>query len=190
MVVPEPVDPLRRVQHLGPAGALAPQRDAGLEFGHRRVSDCSVGTAQSRADEVGGRRALDSADGAIRFVVLAAILVVLGCAGIDPRPRGSVVIYGRNDAPGTAWFGLALADPMQSVGFGPDIGVACLGGPAGTEIVSFDGNPGQGSQPRQSLGRVPGGAEPAVIWVEVAADSTLTSGVGVPPWWSGDPGAC
>ena len=124
------------------------------------------------------------------LLLLTAILVVLGCAGLDPRPKGSVIIYGRNEAPGTAWFGLALADPMQSVGFGADIGVACLGGPAGSEIVSFDGDPGQGGQPRRSLGRVPGGDEPAVMWAEVAADGTVTSGVGVPPWWTDDPAPC
>jgi hypothetical protein len=124
------------------------------------------------------------------LLVLTTILVLLGCAGLDPRPKSSVIIYGRNDSPRTAWFGLALADPMQSVGFGPDSGVACLDGPAGTEIVSFDGDPGQGSQPQRLLGRVPGGADPAVIWVDVAADGTVTSGVGVPPWWTDDPAAC
>jgi hypothetical protein len=124
------------------------------------------------------------------LLVLAAGLVVLGCTGLDPRPQGSVIVYGRNDAPGTAWFGLAPADPTQSVGFGRDIGVACLGGAAGTEIVSFERDPGQGGQPKRSLGRVPGGAEPAVMWVDVAADGIVTSGVGVPPWWTDDAHPC
>ena len=100
------------------------------------------------------------------------------------------MIYGRNEAPGTAWFGLASGDPSQNVGFGPDRGVACLRGPAGTEIFSYDSNPGQGGRPRQPLGRVPGGAEPAALWVDVAPDGTVTSGGGVPLWWTDDPGGC
>src|SRR5919106_1750932 len=118
------------------------------------------------------------------FYVVAAALVVLGCAGLDPRPQGSVVIYGRNEAPGIAWFGLAPADPIENVGFGADIGVACLRGAAGTEIFSFDGTPGQGGRPQHPVGRVLGGAEPAVMWVDVAADGTVTSGVGIPLWWT------
>jgi len=127
-----------------------------------------------------------------RWAVVAAalLLTLVGCAGLDPRPTGSVVIYGRNDAPGIAWFGLAPADPTQSVGFGPDIGVACLAGPAGTEIVSFDANPAQGGRPQRSVGRVQGRVDPAVIWVDVAADGLVTSGIGVPPWWIGDPNVC
>jgi hypothetical protein len=123
-------------------------------------------------------------------LIIVAGLVVMGCAGFDPRPKGSVIIYGRNDAPGIAWVGLASADPTQSVGFGSDIGVACLDGPAGTEIVSFDADPGQGGRPNQSVGRVQGGADPAVIWVDIAADGTVSSGFGVPPWWVGDPQVC
>ena len=124
------------------------------------------------------------------LLLLAAGLVVLGCAGLDPRPQGSVIIYGRNDAPGIAWFGLEPADPTQSVGFGRDVGVACLSGAAGTDLVSFDGNPGDGGQPKRSLARVPGNAEPAVMWVDVAADGTVTSGFGVPLWWTGEAHPC
>jgi hypothetical protein len=123
-------------------------------------------------------------------VVAAALLLLVSCAALELRPRGSVTIYGRNDAPGIAWFGVAPADPTQSVGFGSDIGVACLVGPAGTEIVSFDADPAQGGRPDRSVGRVPGRADPSVIWVDVAADGTVTSGIGVPGWWTGDPQVC
>jgi hypothetical protein len=124
------------------------------------------------------------------LLALTAGLVVLGCSGLDPRPKGSVIIYGRNDAPGIAWFGVAPADPTQSVGFGPDFGVACLVGTVGTEIVSFDTEPGEGGQPERPVGRVRGGDDPAVIWVDVAADGAVTSGFGVPPWWTGDHHVC
>jgi hypothetical protein len=123
-------------------------------------------------------------------MIAMALLTLIGCAAIDPRPKGSVIIYGRNDAPGIAWFGLAPADPTQSVGFGPDIGVACLAGAAGTEIVAFDADPAQGGRPGRSVGRVQGRVDPAVIWVDVAADGSITNGIGVPPWWTGDPNLC
>ena len=124
------------------------------------------------------------------LVAAALLLSLAGCAAFDMRPKGSVIIYGRNDAPGIAWFGLAPADPTQSVGFGPDIGVACLTGSAGTEIVSLDADPGQGGRPERAVGRVQGRADPAVIWVDVAADGSLTSGIGVTPWWTDDPQTC
>jgi hypothetical protein len=117
------------------------------------------------------------------LLLLLAAFVAAGCAGVDPLPKGSVIIYGRNEAPGIAWFGLLPSDPRENVGFGPDIGVACLRGLPGTEIVSFAGDPKKAGQPTRSLGRVPGGQEPAVIWVDVAPDGTLSSGIGVPPWW-------
>jgi hypothetical protein len=124
-------------------------------------------------------------------LVAATLLTLIGCAALDPRPKGSVVIYGRNDAPGIAWFGLVpLTDPPETVGFGPDMGVACLVGPAGAEIVAFDTDPGRGGRPELVLGRKPGGADPAVVWVDVAADGSVTSGFGVPQWWQGDPQIC
>jgi hypothetical protein len=124
-------------------------------------------------------------------VIAAALVLLLGCAAIDARPKGSAVIYGRNDAPEIAWFGLVpLSDPPETVGFGSDIGVACLVGPVGTEMVSFDTDPAQGGRPERSVGRVQGRVDPAVIWVDVAADGSVTSGIGVPPWWIGDPNVC
>ena len=123
--------------------------------------------------------------------MLVATLLASGCAGFDPRPKGGVTLYGRNLAPGIAWFGVVpLADPPETVGFGSDTGVACLVGPAGSDVVAFDGDPGQGGQPNATVGRVSGGPDDLVMWVDVAADGSVTVGHGVPAGWVGDPDVC
>ena len=126
-----------------------------------------------------------------RWTVVAAMLLTqIGCAAIDVRPTGTVILYGRAAPAADQWFGLVpLSDPPETVGFGSD-GVACLAGPAGQDVVWFKGQPGNGGGPRQVLGRVPGEGGPLVIWVEVAPDGSLRSGQGVPAWWQGDPQTC
>ena len=123
--------------------------------------------------------------------LIVALMIVAACAGFDPRPQGRVTLYGRNEAPGLAWFGvMPIGDPPETVGFGADIGVACLTGPAGSELVSFDGSPSEGGRPQRMLGRVPGEANEPVMWVDVAGDGTFTAGNGAPPWWVGEDQAC
>ena len=123
-------------------------------------------------------------------VALMLWVSLSGCAGIDVGPKGHVTLYGRAAPPASRWFGLNPAgDPPQTVGFGAD-GVACLDGPAGTDIVWFAGAPENRGAPRQVLGRVPGDGGRLVMWVEVKADGGLASGQGVPAWWDGDAQAC
>ena len=123
--------------------------------------------------------------------LIAALMIVAACAGFDPRPQGNVTLYGRNEAPGSAWFGVVpLGDPPETVGFGGDLGVACLTGAAGSDLLSFDRAPSDGGQPLRVLGRVPGEGNALVMWVDVAADGTLTTGNGVPAWWVGDAQVC
>jgi hypothetical protein len=123
--------------------------------------------------------------------LVVALIIVAACAGFDPRPKGRVTLYGRNEAPAMAWFGVnPIGDPPETVGFGGDTGVACLTGLTGSELVSFDRSPADGGQPQRPLGRVPGEGNPLVMWVDVAADGTLTTGNGVPPWWVGDAQVC
>ena len=81
-------------------------------------------------------------------------------------------------------------DPPETVGFGADMGVACLTGPAGSDLVAYDGDPTAGGQPARLLGLVPGDANELVVWVDVAGDGSLTTGNGVPAWWVGDAQAC
>ena len=125
------------------------------------------------------------------IVLIVAFMTLAGCAGFDPRPQGRLTLYGRNEAPAMAWFGVTpIGDPPETVGFGADIGVACLTGPAGSELLSFDRSPNDGGQPQRLLGRIPGEANALVMWVDVAADGALTTGNGVPAWWVGDAQAC
>ncbi len=127
-----------------------------------------------------------------RAIPLIVVLMILtACAGFDPRPQGKITLYGRNEAPGMAWFGVTpRGDPPETVGFGPDIGVACLTGPAGSDLVAYDGDPTAGGRPGRLLGRVPGDANELAMWVDVAGDGTLTTGNGVPAWWVGDAQTC
>lgn len=123
--------------------------------------------------------------------LVVVVLIVSGCAGFDPRPQGKVILYGRNEAPGLAWFGVVpMGDPPETVGFGSDMGVACLSGAAGSELLSFEGSPTAGGQPQRVLGRVPGEGNALVLWVDVAQDGTLTNGDGVPAWWPDAPIEC
>lgn len=123
--------------------------------------------------------------------LLIAVMIVAACAGFDPRPQGKVTLYGRNEAPGPAWFGVVpIGDPPETVGFGPDSGVACLTGAAGSDVVAYDGDPSDGGRPQRVLGRVPGEGNALVMWADVAADGTLTTGNGVPAWWVDDPQPC
>jgi hypothetical protein len=125
------------------------------------------------------------------IVLIVALMTLAGCAGFDPRLQGRLTLYGRNEAPAMAWFGVTpIGDPPETVGFGADIGVACLTGPAGSELLSFDRSPSDGGQPQRLLGRIPGEANALVMWVDVAADGTLTTGNGVPAWWVGEAQAC
>lgn len=120
-----------------------------------------------------------------------AVLVLAACAGFDPRPQGKVILYGRNEGPGLAWYGVVpMGDPPETVGFGSDVGVACLTGAAGSELLSFDGSPTEGGQPQRVLGRVPAAANVLVLWVDVANDGTQTDGDGVPAWWPDAPIEC
>lgn len=126
-----------------------------------------------------------------RSVAFALVVITLsGCGGLDPRPQGRVQLFGRTGAPGIAWVGLAPDAAAQSVGFRRDAGVACLTGAAGTEIVWFDGDPNHGGRPQRSLGRLIGGPDPMIVWVDVAADGSMTTGVGVPVWWTDEAPPC
>ena len=125
------------------------------------------------------------------IALMVALMTLAACAGFDPRPHGRLTLYGRNEAPAMAWFGVTpIGDPPETVGFGADTGVACLTGAAGSDLVAYDGDPSDGGRPQRLLGRIPGEANALVMWVDVAADGTLTTGNGVPAWWVGDAQAC
>lgn len=130
----------------------------------------------------------------MRFLAVALAIVVGGCAWTDSiRPQATVTFYGINERAEEAWFGIVpVNDPSDAVGFGVDSGVACLIGPIGSDVAWFDGSPYQGGQPIKAIASVVDDAAPGanVVWAAVALDGSLTTGLGVPGWWVGDPQAC
>jgi hypothetical protein len=104
-----------------------------------------------------------------------------------------VAIYGRNAVPVDAWFATQPTDPLASVGFRRDAGVACWTVAAGSEVVMLDHSPSLG--PTNVLRVIAAvAAQPASkrqeIWVDVAADGSVVAGAGVPPWWPPGGGGC
>ncbi len=122
--------------------------------------------------------------------LLAAAVLVAACGLMNQvGPQATVTLYGRNDAPAMAWFvARPIAEPPESVGFGTDMGVACLEVPVGSELVMTDRSPGPGANVIRVIAPIGDPAE--VLWVDVAADGSLTTGAGVPAWWVGDAQAC
>ena len=128
-----------------------------------------------------------------RYVVAAAIVgaIVAGCGLLPQTPHEKVIIYGRTAGPGMTWFGIVPPGvPPQQVGFGSN-GAACLSAPPGAEVAWFDRSPVEGGHPVRTIGHAESGAEtPTVLWVDVAADGSVTNGDGVPDWWVDDPTEC
>ena len=117
-------------------------------------------------------------------------LIVIGCAA-PPPPAVPVAIYGRNAAPVDAWFATQPTDALANVGFGRDIGVACWTVAAGSQVVMLDHSPSLGPanvvRTIATIGLQPG-TDRQELWVDVAADGSVSAGPGVPAWWTG--GGC
>ena len=105
-------------------------------------------------------------------------------------PTGStdVTLYVRNATAGQAWF--AVHD-VGAQGYGNGRGVGCFHLVVGEELVMFDRAPGDaGARPLRVLfGRTQAVGRP-VLWVDIAADGSISQGAGVPAWWHGEPQAC
>ncbi len=127
----------------------------------------------------------------MRASIVSALLAfaVLGCGLVDDR-SSSIVVYGRNAREADAWFAL-LPGPASggAVGFGRDIGVACLNGPARSDLVWLSASPTKGGVPLQVIAKVDPSAV-ASVWVDVQPDGSLKSGEGVPAWWVDAPPGC
>jgi hypothetical protein len=123
--------------------------------------------------------------------LLPVSLAVAACAAPDlPRPPDvPVALYGRNATIAAAWFAVQpIRDPPLSVGFGSDIGVACWMVPAGSQVVMLAGPPGHGpTVATRVIATVDGPQAPdgRDLWVDVAADGSVSAGNGTPAWWSG-----
>jgi hypothetical protein len=120
---------------------------------------------------------------------IAVAIIAIGCAA--PPPAVPVAIYGRNAAPVDAWFATQPSDALANVGFGRDIGVACWSVAAGSRVVMLDHSPSLGPanviRTIATIGVQPG-TDRQELWVDVAADGSVLTGGGVPPWWPGGSG--
>jgi hypothetical protein len=130
----------------------------------------------------------------VRAAAVGCLLLVVSSCGLlnVARPTASVTVFGRNAAPDTAWFAIVpMTDPPQTVGFGADIGVGCLEAPLGSQLVMLD-DPLPEGDVAHALMEIGPEADPGgrSIWVDVAADGTLTTGEGTPGWWTDDPQPC
>jgi hypothetical protein len=108
-------------------------------------------------------------------------------------------LYVRNGGSQMTWFAMApagetkLADGTGAVGFNPhDMGVACLGPLGGRTLAELDRAPTGSST--ASIVRViddgTSGLSLPIVWVDIAADGTMSEGHGVPDWWTSPPPAC
>jgi hypothetical protein len=126
-------------------------------------------------------------------IAMVGAIAITGCGAFASQPPGAMVtIYGRNGGPAEfAWFAI---DPTSStqpqvVGFGDDTGgAACLEAAIGSRLVMLDKSIAE-------RGTIVGIVAPVdelteTYWIDVARDGGVTTGLGVPPWWSGDPTAC
>ena len=122
--------------------------------------------------------------------LVAATLVAAGCGLLNDIGRQArVAVYGRNAVAAEAWVVVRpITDPPNAVGFTMGIGVACFEAPIGSELVTTDRSPSQGGQVTGVIATLDEAVEP--IWIDVAADGSLTTGEGVPVWWSDPPSPC
>ena len=126
--------------------------------------------------------------------LLAALICGCGAPQVTLGPDVPISLYGRNATPLEVWLAVdPISGQLQSVGFGRQTGVACWTGPSGSRIVLLDHAPGPG--PTNVIREiapvsVQPGASRQEVWVDVAADGTVSSGAGVPDWWVDGSGSC
>jgi hypothetical protein len=127
-------------------------------------------------------------------LLIAMAMAGCGSPEVTLGPVVPIALYGRNATPLEVWLAVQpVTDALQSVGFGQQIGVACWTGRAGSQIVLLDNSPGRGpTNVIREIATVVAAAGSArqEVWVDVAADGSVTAGAGVPPWWPGGGGGC
>jgi hypothetical protein len=119
--------------------------------------------------------------------------VAAGPGDVDrPAGPGTISIYVRNASSATAWFAARRAGQIGSAqGYDRTAGAGCLRVDAGDELVMYAGNP---AEPGATVDRVlyvqPEGDAVTTLWIDVTADRAVTTGRGIPGWWSGGPVGC
>lgn len=126
--------------------------------------------------------------------ILLCAVALAGCAAPRPEPEMTpVTIYVRNQGAADAWLAVwPQPDPPTAQGYPTGMGVGCISVPVEAEIVMVDRPP---QRPGAAIVRVidhidrrAGGRR--VLWVDVAADGSVTKGDDVPAWWSDPPQGC
>jgi hypothetical protein len=132
--------------------------------------------------------------GRVGLVLVVALIGGCGAPQVTLGPDVPISLYGRNATPLEVWLAVdPITGQLQSVGFGRQTGVACWTGPSGSRIVLLDHAPGTG--PTNVTREIaPVGVKPGTsrqeVWVDVAADGTVSTGAGVPDWWPAGSGGC
>lgn len=106
-------------------------------------------------------------------------------------PRSNVLLYVRNVSRQTAWFVVRpMVAPPSAVGFDGGAGNACLVVPAGGQLLRLDRAPQEAATRTVQVVVSAGETPPGSLWLDIAADGSVTGGTGVPDWWSDPPGSC
>ncbi len=120
------------------------------------------------------------------------VMALAGCNAFasDP-PQAMVTLYGRNGGPAEfAWFAIdpTSSTEPQTVGFGNDMGAACLKAAIGSRLVMTDTSISEGAKVVRVIAPVDEPTED--YWIDVSPDGGVTTGPGVPPWWPDGPTHC
>lgn len=106
-----------------------------------------------------------------------------------------VVTYVRNGS--AAEIGVVarpVAEPPVAMGFAAgQLGAGCNGMPGGSQLVVTDGGVDLADASGDRLVALIGAQQTGtaqVIWIDVAADGSVSSGSGLPAWWTGEAQAC
>lgn len=114
------------------------------------------------------------------------IPVVAGPASQLPSDTSKVVLYVRNDSPGTIHTAIVIEGIVTAGGgfSGHEMGVECDSMPVAAQLVLLDRsatNPGATVQDvLYTRGAEP---NPPSLWIVVGNGGTTTHGFGVPAWW-------
>jgi hypothetical protein len=118
------------------------------------------------------------------------IPVQVGPATQHSPDASKVALYVRNDSTSTANTAVVIDGTMTAGGgfWSQDIGVECDAMPPGAQLALLDRGI---SEPGASVVRVlyvrDDEPEAPSLWVVVGTSGAITTGRGVPSWWTGDP---
>jgi hypothetical protein len=101
------------------------------------------------------------------------------------RPGAQLVLVVRSALPTVTWFNvLPPADPPQSVGFAAQSGVTCLAFPAGSYLAAVYRAPSEPGAREIATIAIADGAPTTIAGVGIMAAGTVTTGPGIPDWWT------